>query len=491
MNVNVEKAEYTSQAERWEQFDEFKSSQTLSENDKINKQTFFNEVKSKLTNIYDSTISAVELIHNGEVINDGTDIDVQFPLMEVEYRVKRKKSIIELETSKTPTNIPNVTIPNTGNKKLQYRIGQKPNHEVPVIDGNESNEFVGWETESEVEFKFDGTKPLNTEMLKLKPKFRVTRKTVNIDTSEIGADSIDYPEEDGVQVEKESNNIKVHIAVNKLPYRLKPLSVTGIVYNKTTHEPAKINGYSESEIVGHANVTVTQIPDREKYRGYYPQGKVNSPELNQAILTTHSQSLSLNSNTQWVVAYLKGVKYEKVNDLYFKYELVELEESPLYAHKKEMLSKKKIDMSIYHEFGDGHNVYERSYIREYIEVVMHKKMALRKNDKVYLSKIKGFISGAFDDINDSLTEDEINKVTNAEKTDYTKQVEKQYSQMRGIPKTKYTEVDYNIVWTATHALKGNFSIEPDKTVWVFNSQRLFELDVNNVYAIRPVIEFET
>lgn len=63
--------------------------------------------------------------------------------------------------------------------------------------------------------------------------------------------------------------------------------------------------------------------------------------------------------------------------------------------------------------------------------------------------------------------------------------------MRGIPKTKYTEVDYNIVWTATHALKGNFSIEPDKTVWTFNSQRLFELDVNNVYAIRPVIEFET
>ena len=491
VNVNVEKAEYTSQAERWEQFDEFKSSQTLSESDKINKQTFFNEVKSKLTNIYDSIISAVELIHNGEVINDGTDIDVQFPSMEVEYRVKRKKSIIELETSKTPTNIPNVTIPNTGNKKLQYRIGQKPNHEVPVIDGDESNEFVGWETESEVEFKFDGTKPLNTEMLKLKPKFRVTRKTVNIDTSEIGADSIDYPEEDGVKVEKESNNIKVHIAVNKLPYRLKPLSVSGIVYNKTTHEPAKINGYSESEIVGHANVTVTQIPDREKYRGYYPQGKVNNPELNQAILTTHSQSLSLNNNTQWVVAYLKGVKYEKVNDLYFKYELVELEESPIYDHKKEMWSKKKIDMSIYHELGDAHNVYERSYIREYIEIVMHKKMALRKNDKVYLSKIKGFTSGVFDDINDSLTEDEINKVTNAEKTDYTKQVEKQYSQMRGIPKTKYTGVDYNIVWTATHALKGNFSIEPDKTVWTFNSQRLFELDVNNVYAIRPVIEFET
>jgi len=491
VNVNVEKAEYTSQAERWEQFDEFKSSQTLSENDKINKQTFFNEVKSKLTNIYDSTISAVELIHNGEVINDGTDINVKFPSMEVEYRVKRKKSIIELETSKTPTNIPNVTIPNTGNKKLQYRIGQKPNHEVPVIDGDESNEFVGWETESEVEFKFDGTKPLNTEMLKLKPKFRVTRKTVNIDTSEIGADSIDYPEEDGVKVEKESNNIKVHIAVNKLPYRLKPLSVSGIVYNKTTHEPAKINGYSESEIVGHANVTVTHIPDREKYRGYYPQGKVNSPELNQAILTTHSQSLSLNNNTQWVVAYLKGVKYEKVNDLYFKYELVELEESPLYDHKKEMWSKKKIDMSIYHEFGDGHNVYERSYIREYIEIVMHKKMALRKNDKVYLSKIKGFISGAFDDINDSLTEDEINKVTNAEKTDYIKQVEKQYSQMRGIPKTKYTEVDSNTVWTATYALNSTLNVLPDKTVFAFNWREVDALDVNNVYAIRPVIELES
>ena len=491
VNVNVEKAEYTSQAERWEQFDEFKSSQTLSENDKINKQTFFNEVKSKLTNIYDSTISTVELIYNGEVINDGTDIDVQFPSMEVEYRVKRKKSIIELDTSKTPTNIPNVTIPNTGNKKLQYRIGQKPNHEVPVIDGDESNEFVGWETESEVEFKFDGTKPLNTEMLKLKPKFRVTRKTVNIDTSEIGADSIDYPEEDGVKVKKESNNIKVHIAVNKLPYRLKPLSVSGIVYNKTTHEPAKINGYSESEIVGHANVTVTHIPDREKYRGYYPQGKVNKPELNQAILTTHSQSLSLNNNTQWVVAYLKGVKYEKVNDLYFKYELVELEESPLYDHKKEMWSKKKIDMSIYHELGDAHNVYERSYIREYIEIVMHKKMALRKNDKVYLSKIKGFTSGALVNIKHNITKVDKYAIINVENTNYTVEVKKQYSQMRGIPKTKYTEVDYNIVWTATHALKGNFSIEPDKTVWVFNSQRLLELDVNNVYTIRPVIEFET
>ena len=489
VNVNVEKAEYISQSDKWESFDNFTSSVTLSESDKINKQTFFEEVKSKLTNIYDSTISALEFVHNGEVVNG--DIDVKYPSMEVEYRVKCKKSIIELETSKTPTNIPNVTIPNTGNKKLQYRIGQKPNHEVPVIDGDESNEFVGWETESEVEFKFDGTKPLNTEVLKLKPKFRVTRKTVNIDTSEIGADSIDYPEEDGVKVEKESNNIKVHIAVNKLPYRLKPLSVSGIVYNKTTHEPAKINGYSESEIVGHANVTVTQIPDREKYRGYYPQGKVNSPELNQAILTTHSQSLSLNNNTQWVVAYLKGVKYEKVNDLYFKYELVELEESPLYDHKKEMWSKKKIDMSIYHELGDAHNVYERSYIREYIEIVMHKKMALRKNDKVYLSKIKGFTSGALENIKRNIAKVDKYAITEAANTNYTLEVKKQYSQMRGIPKTKYTEVDYNIVWTATHALKGNFSIEPDKTVYAIRWNQADEYDVNNVYAIRPVIEFET
>ena len=262
------------------------------------------------------------------------------------------------------------------------------------------------------------------------------------------------------------------------------------MYNKTTHEPAKINGYSESEIVGHANVTVTHIPDREKYRGYYPQGKVNNSELNQAITTTHSQSLSLNNNTQWVVAYLKGVKYEKVNDLYFKYELVELEESPLYDHKIEMWSKKKIDMSIYHELGDAHNVYERSYIREYIEIVMHKKMALRKNDKVYLSKIKGFTSGAFADIADSLTTDEINKIINAEKTDYTEQVKKQYSQMRGIPETTYSEIDDN-VWTATYALLGNFSVEPDKTVYAIRWNQADEYDVNNVYAIRPVIKFET
>ena len=100
---------------------------------------------------------------------------------------------------------------------MQYRIGQKPKHEIPLIDGDDLNAFIGWQTENEVEFKFDGTKPLDTEVLKLKPKFRVTRKTVNIDTSGIAVDSIDYPEEEGVKVEKNEINIKLHIAVNKLP----------------------------------------------------------------------------------------------------------------------------------------------------------------------------------------------------------------------------------------------------------------------------------
>ena len=86
----------------------------------------------------------------------------------------------------------------------------------------------------------------------------------------------------------------------------------------------------------------------------------------------------MNNNTQWTVAYLRGVKYEKVGDKYFKYELVELEESMLADHKTEMWSKKKIDMSIYHELGNEHNIYSRSYIREYIEIVMRKKMVLRK-----------------------------------------------------------------------------------------------------------------
>ena len=62
--------------------------------------------------------------------------------------------------------------------------------------------------------------------------------------------------------------------------------------------------------------------------------------------------------------------------------------------------------------------------------------------------------------------------------------------MRGIPKTKYSEID-DKVWTATYALLGNFSVEPDKTVYAIRWKQADEYDVNNVYAIRPVIEFET
>ena len=261
----------------------------------------------------------------------------------------------------------------------------------------------------------------------------------------------------------------------------------------TTHEPEKINGYSESEINGHAYVTVTHIPDHEKYRGYYPQGKVSNLEFNQAVLTTHSESLSLNNNTQWTVAYLHGVKYEKVGDKYFKYELVELEESMLADHKTEMWSKKKIDMSIYHELGNEHNIYSRSYIREYIEIVMRKKMVLRKNDQIYLSKVKGFASASLAHLRHYLIKVGVfnaaqNDITNAENTDYAKEVESSYSTMRGIDKNTYDHIDLEGVWTATYVT--DLYLQPLKYEYVFHKGSLWQAEVNRVYGLRPVIELE-
>ena len=150
-------------------------------------------------------------------------------------------------------------------------------------------------------------------------------------------------------------------------------------------------------------------------------------------------------------------------------------------------------MSIYHELGNEHNIYSRSYIREYIEIVMRKKMVLRKNDQIYLSKVKGFASASLAHLRHYLIKVGVfnatqNDITNAANTDYAKEVESSYSTMRGIDKNTYDHIDLEGVWTATYVT--DLYLQPLKYEFVFHKGSLWQAEVNRVYGLRPVIELE-
>ena len=312
------------------------------------------------------------------------------------YRVYRKTFTVTLNTTDadgTDHEVSSVaeTVANTNNKVLKYRYGQKPANN-PTVTNTDAYKFKEWQLDSAT-FKFDGTYEL-TKNINVNAVFDINVRTATLNVGNVVADNITYPVEDGVTADYTELNtngtIKLTIRGDKLKpyYELKPLNLTGTVYDKVTHQPLVLdNGdmYSDTKIYDNTTVNVKSKANLDKFKGFYPQDEASSEDSNNVkqhgVKHEFYEDLKENIRFNWTDIYYKGEKYENLGEKVFRYSLVDLEDSPIEPGSK--TSTKLLDL-IFGSKSTSILMYHDTHMSDYVNKVMRKKMLAREMHIPYL-----------------------------------------------------------------------------------------------------------
>ena len=311
--------------------------------------------------------------------NGDVDVEISESNTVWTYKVFRKTFTVTLNTTDadgTDHEVSSVseTVANTNNKVLKYRYGQKPANN-PIVTDSTAYKFKEWQLNGE-KFEFNGTRAI-TQDITITAIFDINLRTATLNVGNIVADTITYPVEDGVTADyskvESDGIIELTIRGDKLPYKLKPLSFTGTVYDKVNHQPLALDNddmYSDTKVYDNTTINVKSKPNLDKFKGFYPQNEYTGV-LGEYKIETFTETCGDNRLCTWNVVFSKGKKYELVNNKFYKYSLVEWKENKF--DTLHQWSKKVIDASIYDARRDYDGIYINSYIHQYITKVMLKK----------------------------------------------------------------------------------------------------------------------
>ena len=328
--------------------------------------------------------------------NGDVDVEITESNTVWTYKVFRKTFKVTLNTTDadgTDHAVSSVaeTVANTNNKELKYRYGQKPANN-PIVTDSQAYKFKEWQLNGE-KFEFNGTKEI-TQDITLTAIFDINLRRATLQLGNLVADTITYPVEDGVTADyskiQSHSIIELTIRGDKLPYELKPLSFTGTVYDKVTHQPLAVdnNGmYDNTKVYDNTTINVKSNPNLDKFKGFYPQDEASAEDSNNVkqhgVKHEFYEDLKENENFKWTHTYYRGEKYEELGEKIFKYSLVELEESPIKPGSQ--TSKQLLDNIMGDLSDEGGIGYDNSIAKEYIDKVVSRKIM----KSVYLPFIFG------------------------------------------------------------------------------------------------------
>ena len=149
----------------------------------------------------------------------------------------------------------------------------------------------------------------------------------------------------------------------------------------------------------------------------------------------------------------------------------------------QMWTKNTIDISIFHEYKDNSNIYNNSYIKEYLEKVIKLKMQV---SSIGLPWLKNRTTEVMDDVTAqsySNTQEKRDKLKYKKITDYTKDVHASYQSLRNINVSFDLYLSYiQMAWLGTR-----YSVN---TYWAFHilpSGIVALASAHSALGLRPVI----
>ena len=319
--------------------------------------------------------------------NGDVDVEISESNTVWTYKVFRKTFTVTLNTADadgadhTVSSVAE-TVANTNNKELKYRYGQKPANN-PIVTDSQAYKFKEWQLNGE-KFEFNGTKEI-TQDITITAIFDINLRRATLQLGNLVADTITYPVEDGVTADYskvQDGIIELTIRGDKLPYELKPLSFTGTIYDKVTHQPLAVDNdgmYNNTTIFDNITVNVRSNPNLDKFKGFYPQDEASAEDSeavkNLGVKHEFYEELVENSKFHWSHTYYRGEKYESLGEKIFKYSLVELEDSPLESGSK--TTKSLLDIFIGHGNDGGTAIsYDQSILKAYINKVIKNKLGV-------------------------------------------------------------------------------------------------------------------
>ena len=350
-----------------------------------------NKIVKKITNHEPFMTSESDIQYAGG--NGNLEVEINESNTVWTYKVYRKTFTVTLNTidaDGTDHEVSSVaeTVANTNNKVLKYRYGQKPANN-PTVTNTNAYKFKEWQLDSTT-FKFDGTYEL-TKNINVNAVFDINVRTATLNLGNIVADTITYPVEDGVTADYSELNtngtIKLTIRGDKLPYTLKPLNLTGTIYDKVTHQPLALDNddmYSDTKIYNNTTVNVKSKPNLDKFKGFYPQDEASSEDSNNVkqhgVKESFYAVLKQNHRFDWTHTYYKGEKYEELGEKIFKYSLVELVDCPYEPDAGTKCTKAVIDYFLYrYDNSDDVFRYHQSLLKDYIDKVLPLKFGIEGN----------------------------------------------------------------------------------------------------------------
>ena len=351
-----------------------------------------NKIVKKITNHEPFMTSESDIQYAGG--NGNLEVEINESNTVWTYKVYRKTFTVTLNTADadgTDHEVNSVaeTVANTNNKVLKYRYGQKPANN-PTVTNTDAYKFKEWQLDSAT-FKFDGTYELKKN-INVNAVFDINVRTATLNVGNVVADTITYPVEDGVTADYTELNtngtIKLTIRGDKLPYTLKPLNLTGTIYDKVNHQPLALDNddmYSDTKIYDNTTVNVKSKADLDKFKGFYPQDEASSEDSNNVkqhgVKHEFYEELVENSKFHWSHTYYRGEKYESLGEKIFRYSLVDLEDSPIESGSK--TSTKLLDL-IFGSKSTSILMYHDTHMSDYVNKVMRKKMLAREMHIPYL-----------------------------------------------------------------------------------------------------------
>ena len=365
---------------------EYISSIKKNDGDKVKASDFLEYVKSKINgDIYNK--DSMFFKHEGAEIGQADPVDVKLPNTVIEFYVKRQIRTITLDTDEEVdvSKVKGGTV-KSGNKKIEYRHGYEfQEDETPTIADTEEDEFLGWLNGTNL-YKFNNPNSV-TENVTLTPKTQKAYATVNINLNGLRAEGLKY-EDGSITGTPDSTWSKITFRVPKEKIKNSPYTLTNLrandgelFYKESTQRQVRLTGYTGDTTINKTaqthEVTAEYTEDPELYKGMYPQTR---KEINGTVKEATQTYHLVYGTFNVITAYSKGKKYERIGSDYFLYELVETELFPA-CEDEQMWTKNTIDISIFH----GNNIYDSSYVRQYLEKVVKAKI---QASTIYMPKMK-------------------------------------------------------------------------------------------------------
>ncbi len=148
-----------------------------------------------------------------------------------------------------------------------------------------------------------------------------------------------------------------------------------------------------------------------------------------------------------------------------------------------MWTKNTIDISIFHEWKGNSNIYNNSYIKQYLEKVVKVKMQVRSIGLPWLKNKNVDIMDEDTASQYSNTQAKRDKLKWKKLTDYTKDVQPSYKILRNINKTSIYEQDYSReTWLGTQQLGYSH-----RAAQIKMSGEIYNHPTNIIFGLRPVI----